>query len=79
VLKEGDTVEVKLLEIDEKKGNLRLSRKALLPKPEGMPDEPEYKPRSHDSRPPRRDFDRDRNRDHGHDRDRDHTKDQNRS
>ena len=30
VLKEGDTVEVKLLEIDEKKGNLRLSRKALV-------------------------------------------------
>jgi len=64
VLKEGDTVEVKLIDIDEKKGNLRLSRKALLPKPEGMPDEPEYKPRSNDRRPPRRDHDRDRNRDH---------------
>jgi len=63
VLKEGDTVEVKLIDIDEKKGNLRLSRKALLPKPEGMPDEPEYKPRSNDHRPPRRDHDRDRNRD----------------
>ncbi len=63
VLKEGDTVEVKLIDIDEKKGNLRLSRKALLPKPEGMPDEPEYKPRSNDRRPPRRDHDRDRNRD----------------
>ena len=68
VLKEGDTVEVKLLDIDEKKGNLRLSRKALLPKPEGMPDEPEFKPRSHDRRPPRRDHDRDRNRDHNRDR-----------
>jgi polyribonucleotide nucleotidyltransferase len=78
VLKEGDTVEVKLLEIDEKKGNLRLSRKALLPKPEGMPDEPEFKPRSHDHRPPRRDNDRDRNRDHNRDRDRDPNKDQNR-
>ena len=33
-LKEGQTVEVKLLEIDPKNGNLRLSRKALLPKPE---------------------------------------------
>ncbi|MBN1413979.1 MAG: polyribonucleotide nucleotidyltransferase [Bacteroidales bacterium] len=63
VLKEGDTVEVKLIEIDEKRGNLRLSRKALLPKPEGMPDEPEYKPRSHDRRPPRRDHDRNQNRD----------------
>ncbi|MFO7659228.1 MAG: polyribonucleotide nucleotidyltransferase [Bacteroidales bacterium] len=33
-LKEGEVVEVKLLEIDPKNGNLRLSRKALLPKPE---------------------------------------------
>jgi polyribonucleotide nucleotidyltransferase len=62
VLKEGDTVEVKLLEIDEKKGNLRLSRKALLPRPEGMPDEPEQRPRSQDRRPPHRGFDRDRDR-----------------
>jgi polyribonucleotide nucleotidyltransferase len=63
ILKEGDTVEVKLIDIDEKKGNLRLSRKALLPRPEGMPDEPESKPRSHDRRPPRRDHDRNHNRD----------------
>ena len=35
VLKEGDEVEVKLLEVDEKTGKLRLSRRALLPKPEG--------------------------------------------
>ena len=34
VLKEGDKVEVKLTEIDEKSGKLRLSRKVLLPKPE---------------------------------------------
>ena len=34
VLKEGDKVEVKLTEIDAKSGKLRLSRKALLPKPE---------------------------------------------
>jgi polyribonucleotide nucleotidyltransferase len=33
-LREGQTVEVKLLEIDPKNGNLRLSRKALLPRPE---------------------------------------------
>ncbi|MBN2612128.1 MAG: polyribonucleotide nucleotidyltransferase [Bacteroidales bacterium] len=33
-LNEGQVVEVKLLEIDPKNGNLRLSRKALLPKPE---------------------------------------------
>lgn len=34
-LKVGDEVEVKLLEIDQKTGKLRLSRKVLLPKPEG--------------------------------------------
>ena len=34
VLKEGDEVEVKLLAIDERNGKLKLSRKALLPKPE---------------------------------------------
>lgn len=32
--KEGDAVEVKLIEIDERSGKLKLSRKALLPKPE---------------------------------------------
>ena len=35
ILKEGDHIQVKLIEIDEKTGKLRLSRKALLPKPEG--------------------------------------------
>lgn len=35
VLKEGDHIQVKLIEVDEKTGKLRLSRKALLPKPEG--------------------------------------------
>jgi polyribonucleotide nucleotidyltransferase len=34
VLKEGDIVEVKLIDIDKKSGKLKLSRKALLPKPE---------------------------------------------
>jgi len=35
VVKKGDRVKVKLIERDER-GRLRLSRKALLPKPEGM-------------------------------------------
>lgn len=35
VFKEGDEVEVILKEIDEKTGKLRLSRRDLLPKPEG--------------------------------------------
>lgn len=33
-LKEGDVIEVKLLDVDAKSGKLKLSRKALLPKPE---------------------------------------------
>lgn len=34
VLKEGESIQVKLLEVDRKTGKFRLSRKALLPKPE---------------------------------------------
>ncbi len=34
VLKEGETIEVKLIAIDEKSGKLKLSRKVLLPKPD---------------------------------------------
>ncbi|MBE0676854.1 MAG: polyribonucleotide nucleotidyltransferase, partial [Bacteroidales bacterium] len=34
VLKEGQEIEVKLIEIDPKTGKLKLSRKALLPRPE---------------------------------------------
>lgn len=33
-LKEGDEVEVKLIEVDQRSGKLKLSRKVLLPKPE---------------------------------------------
>jgi polyribonucleotide nucleotidyltransferase len=39
VVKKGDRVKVKLIDRDER-GRLRLSMKALLPRPEGMP-EPE--------------------------------------
>ena len=35
---EGDIVKVKLLAVDQKTGKFRLSRKALLPRPEGMPE-----------------------------------------
>ncbi len=34
VFKEGDMVEVKLIEVDKKTGKLKLSRKVLLPKPD---------------------------------------------
>lgn len=55
-LKIGDDIEVKLLDID-RDGKLKLSRKVLLPKPEGYVE----RERS-DRRPPRRDNRRDNNR-----------------
>ncbi len=61
-LKVGEEVEVKLLDID-RDGKLKLSRKALLPKPEGYV-ERERSDRGGDRRPPRRDGSgRDGNRD----------------
>ena len=60
ILNVGDEVDVKLLEIDAKTGKMRLSRKALIEKPEGYV-EPERKPRGGD-RGPRRDDRRDNGR-----------------
>ena len=54
VLKVGDEVDVKLLEIDPKTGKMRLSMRALQEKPEGYV-EPERKPRG--ERGPRRESD----------------------
>ncbi len=56
-LKVGDEVEVKLLDID-RDGKLKLSRKVLLPKPEGYVERERT-----DRRPPRRDGGRDGGRD----------------
>ncbi len=39
VLKEGDMVKVKLVGVDQKTGKFKLSRKALMPKPEGAPEQ----------------------------------------
>jgi len=44
VLKEGDTVKIQLTGTDPKTGKLRLSRKVLMPKPEGYV-EPEKRER----------------------------------
>ena len=44
-LKEGDKIDVKLIGLDSKTNKLKLSHKALLPKPEGWV-EPERKPRA---------------------------------
>ena len=54
VLNVGDEVDVKLLEIDAKTGKMRLSRRALVEKPEGYV-EPERRPRPQGDRGPRRD------------------------
>jgi polyribonucleotide nucleotidyltransferase len=52
VLNDGDKVKVKLVGIDQKTGKYKLSRKALMPKPEGYVERPE---RPQGDRPQRRD------------------------
>ena len=44
-IKEGDSIKVKLLEIDEKTGKFRLSHKVLEEKPEGYEERPARRPR----------------------------------
>ena len=76
VIREGDEVEVKLLDVDTKSGKLSLSRKVLLPVPEGfVPPAPRPPRESRDSRDSRNDShgrrdSRDNRRDHGGHRDR---------
>ncbi len=62
-LKEGQVVQVKVLETDEK-GRIKLSMKALLERPEGYVEE-ERPRRDRDDRPPRRDRDDRPRRDRG--------------
>jgi polyribonucleotide nucleotidyltransferase len=40
MLQEGDELEVKVLEVDERSGKVRLSRRVLLDKPEGFVERP---------------------------------------
>ena len=52
-LKEGDEIDVKLLDIDQKTGKFKLSHKVLMPKPEGYAERParprpERRPRRED-------------------------------
>ncbi len=69
-LKEGDKVEVKLIEIDKKTGKYRLSMRALTPKPEGYV-EPQRAPRGERGDRPRREGgDRGPRRDRGERNDR---------
>jgi polyribonucleotide nucleotidyltransferase len=48
VLQVGEEIKVKLIEVDQKTGKLKLSRKVLLPKPEGY-----VEPAPRENRPPR--------------------------
>jgi polyribonucleotide nucleotidyltransferase len=48
VFQVGEEVKVKLIEVDQKTGKLKLSRKVLLPKPEGY-----VEPAPRENRPPR--------------------------
>ena len=71
-LREGDNVTVKLVDIDPKTGKFRLSRRELLPKPEGYESSGNSGNSGRMQRPPRNEGrdgrDRDRDRD-GRDRD----------
>jgi polyribonucleotide nucleotidyltransferase len=71
VLKEGDEIEVKLLDVDSKSGKLSLSRKVLLPVPEGfVPPTPRPREPRNDSRDRRDSRDSRDRRDHRGPRDR---------
>lgn len=62
-IKEGEEIEVKLIGVDEKTGKLKLSRKVLVPKPEGYVERPPRADRGdRGDRPQRRDDRRDGNR-----------------
>jgi len=60
VMNVGDIIKVKLIEVDPKTGKLKLSRKVLLPKPEGY-----VEPAPRENRPPREGFRDGGNRDRG--------------
>ena len=61
-IKEGDHIQVKLLEINEKTGKFRLSHRVLMEKPEGYEERPQ---RTRNERPQRQRNDRPQ-RQHGH-------------
>jgi polyribonucleotide nucleotidyltransferase len=54
-IKEGDHIQVKLLEIDPKTGKYKLSHRVLLEKPEGYQERPRRPRRENGERRPRRD------------------------
>ena len=53
VMNEGDVVKVKLIGLDPKTGKFKLSRKVLMPKPEGYVERPERREQEGEKRAPR--------------------------
>ena len=80
-IKEGDTLEVKLIEIDKKTGKFRLSMRALQPKPEGYVERERAPraPRREGDRGPRRDNNRGPRRDNNRGPRRDNNRNENRN
>jgi polyribonucleotide nucleotidyltransferase len=66
-IKEGDTIQVKLLEINEKTGKYRLSHRVLLEKPADYEERPQRAPRQNGDRPQRHDYGDRPQRSHGYD------------
>ena len=64
-IKEGDSIQVKLLEINEKTGKYRLSHRVLLEKPADYEERPPRAPRPAGDRPQRPYGDRPQRHDHG--------------
>src|SRR5574344_1328975 len=64
-IKEGDSIQVKLLEINEKTGKYRLSHRVLLEKPADYEERPPRVPRPAGDRPQRPYGDRPQRHDHG--------------
>ena len=53
VLNEGDKIKVKLMEVDQRTGKFKLSRKALMPRPERSAEDAERQERPRTDRPDR--------------------------
>lgn len=67
-IKEGDTIKVKLLEINEKTGKYRLSHRVLIDKPEGYEERPQRPPRNRGDRGERPQRGHGEHREHRNDR-----------
>ena len=57
-INEGDTIDVKLVDVDQKTGKFKLSHRALIEKPEGYVERPERPQRAERPQRPQRNNDR---------------------